>query len=372
MKNVLILYKSMPQYRLEFFSILKERLKADGIHIHIVYGDMDSKGKSDNRQIEFGQYKANRFIRLGKSSLIWQPCVKELKHADLVIVEQASKLLINYVLIIRRLFKRKKFAFWGHGLNMQTKENSLLNKFKKSYSGYTDHWFAYTPKVMQKLIDNGYDERKITVVNNAIDTRTLKQQYASISEMEVTALKQDLQIDPEDIVFIYCGALYKEKRLDFLLETADILASRNYKFKLLIVGGGPDQPFIDNAAITRPWLKVAGPKFGREKALYFRASDLFLMPGAIGLAILDSFAFATPMITTRYEYHGPEFEYLVDSFNGIITENNQQDYVYTIFRLLENPALVTELKQNCFSSADKYTVENMVDNFCNGIHKALS
>jgi glycosyltransferase involved in cell wall biosynthesis len=372
MKNVLILYKTMPQYRFEFFSLLKKKLMDEGIDLRIVYGSLDSKGKEDSREIAFGQYRENKLIRIGKHQLIWQPCLPEIKDADLVIVEQANKLLINYVLLFRRLFTRRKFAFWGHGLNMQDREKSFLNRFKKLYSNYTDHWFAYTPRVRNRLIESGYRPDRITVVDNAIDTRRLVADFNAIPDAATAALKKELNISDSDRVFIYCGALYKEKRLDFLIETADRIVALGYAFKLLIVGGGPDADFVRQAAASRPWLIMTGPKFGAEKALYFKIADLFLMPGAIGLAVLDAFAFRTPMITTSYEFHGPEFEYLVHDYNGIVTGNTQEEYVSQVLQLLDNPGRIAYLKENCGVSSGIYTVENMVDNFAKGVHHALN
>jgi L-malate glycosyltransferase len=36
-----------------------------------------------------------------------------------------------------------------------------------------------------------------------------------------------------------------------------------------------------------------------------------LMPGLVGLAVLDAFADGIPRVTTVIEYHSPEIEYLV-------------------------------------------------------------
>ena len=371
MKNVLILYKSMPQYRLEFFSLLHKKLAEKSIQLHIIYGNVDSQGKNDSREIDFGQFRPNWFFTVGKKAFIWQPCLAEIKTADLVIVEQANKLLINYVLLYRRLISGQKFAFWGHGSNMQANKGSLLNRFKKIYSNYTDHWFAYTTNIKHKLIGNHYPPDKITVVENAIDTRELINDINSITQSEVSGLKSALDINENDQVLIYCGALYKEKRLDFLLETCDRLFARGYQFKLIIVGGGPLKHYVEQEALTRPWIRVVGPKFGREKALYFKISTLFLMPGAIGLAILDAFAFSTPMVTTDYAFHGPEFEYLINESNGIVSGNNVTDYLTAIVELLNKPEKIRQLKINCEASAKLYTVENMVNNFVAGITKTL-
>ncbi|MFW0716671.1 glycosyltransferase family 4 protein [Pedobacter sp. N23S346] len=371
MKNVLILYKSMPQYRLEFFSLLHKKLAEKSIHLHLIYGNVDSQGKNDSREIDFGQFRPNKFFNLGKKAFIWQPCLAEIETADLVIVEQANKLLINYVLLYRRLVSGKKFAFWGHGSNMQANEGSLLNRFKRIYSNYTDHWFAYTGNIKHKLIGNHYPSDKVTVVENAIDTRELINDINSITQAEVAELRLALNITEDEKVLIYCGALYKEKRLDFLIETCDRLYAMGYQFKLMILGGGPLREYVNEEALKRPWMLMVGPKFGRDKALYFKISTLFLMPGAIGLAILDAFAFSTPMVTTDYEFHGPEFEYLVNEYNGIVSKNNLTDYLKAIVELLNKPKRIHQLKVNCEASAKKYTVENMVDNFVTGITKTL-
>ena len=77
------------------------------------------------------------------------------------------------------------------------------------------------------------------------------------------------------------------------------------------------------------------------------------------------------MITTEYEFHGPEFEYLIHGYNGIVSKNNIDAYVDQIVRLIESPQLITSLKSNCLETSYKYTVEKMVTNFVSGIKKVL-
>jgi hypothetical protein len=45
---------------------------------------------------------ANRFLRVGKAEPVWQPCLHKAMHADLVVVEQANRLLVKYALITAR------------------------------------------------------------------------------------------------------------------------------------------------------------------------------------------------------------------------------------------------------------------------------
>ena len=367
MFKVLILYKSLPQYRIAFFNLLRKELLKNNISLKLVYGDADYKGRNDSATVDWAIFKKNKFIKIGNLNLIWQPCLKEIKSADVVIVEQADKLLINYLLIFKSIIGLQKLAFWGHGQNMQSHRKSMANKFKRLYINHCDWWFAYTDGIKKFLVENGYSAKKITTVQNALDTRCMHHQYNSISNQEIELLKKQYEIQENEIVLIYCGALYREKRLEFIIASVDKVVEKGYKIKLVIVGGGPDEYVVKEAALSRRYILLTGPKFGREKAMYFKLSNLFLLPGAMGLAILDSFAFATPIITTKYAYHGPEIEYLKNDINGIITENDLTYYTEAIIDLLTNSKKLETLSKNCVTEIKKYSNEIMVDNFVKGI-----
>lgn len=366
MYRVVILQKSLPQYREAFFTLLRDKLAESNISLDLIYGSTN-EGRSDGVQLEWAKYTENKYYKIGPLKLIWQPCLSEIKSADLVIVEQADKLLLNYVLFARKMFGKQKFAFWGHGLNRQSKESSVKNRFKRLFLKHANWWFAYTSGIKSFLIKSGYPEEKITVVENAIDTKQMFDDYNSIQKDELDLFREKYKVQPEETILIYCGALYKEKRLEFLIAAADKLVEMGHKIKLVVVGSGPDENIIKEAEKTRPHVLFTGPLFGREKATIFKLSDMFLLPGAIGLAVLDSFAFETPIITTKYSYHGPEFEYLVNDFNGVITEDNLEAYTKAISDLLNDTGKLQTIKENCRSEAGKYSNESMVKNFAEGV-----
>ncbi len=372
MYKVLILYKSLPQYRLEFFNGLREELLKSDISLQLIYGDADYKGRNDSARSDWGIFRKNKYIKFGKTTLIWQPCLKEIKTANLVVVEQADKLLINYVLMMRWVLGYQKFSFWGHGLNLQAAQFSAGNIFKRLYINKCDSWFAYTNSVKSFLIKNGYAPKKISVVNNAIDTKKMHLVYNSIEENELELTRQKYGIHTNEKILIYCGALYKEKRLKFLIAAIDILVQKMSNIKLIIMGGGPDANIIENAVLNRNYLILTGPKFGREKALFFKLSVLSLMPGLVGLGILDSFAYKTPIVTTKIFYHSPEIEYLKNNINGIMTENNLSSYTESILEVLSNPKKYHFLSQNCVAEIANYNNEVMIENFVEGIKKTIN
>jgi hypothetical protein len=353
MKKVLILYKFLPQYRKEFFNLLKIALEKNGIELELIYGKNTNTDvlKGDEVDIKWAKFIPNRRLLIGKTELLWQPCLVYLKDKDLVIVEEANKLILNYYLIIARHFSKYKFAFWGHGRNLHRNIGSLSNRFKYLFINKCDWWFGYTNETKSILIANHYPERKITVVQNAIDTLSLRKHYSDIQDAEINNLKNQLGINNCKIG-IFCGAMYPDKKLDFILETCLRVKKEIPEFNML-------------------FIHYIGSKFGEERIKYFKISLIQIMPYYVGLGVLDSFAMETPMITTANPYHGPEIEYLEHGINGLITKEDIIDYSQTLIDTLKTEKYI-DLIKGCKSSIEKYTVENMVENFKNGILSCLN
>jgi glycosyltransferase involved in cell wall biosynthesis len=370
MKKVLIIQRLLPHYRIDFFNKLKFTLAARGVELSLVYGKDPRAQKKDEADLEWATYIDNKEITIGSTSVFWQPCLPYLAGKDLVIVEQANKNLINYLLLVRRMFSGQKIAYWGHGRNRQADANDMRNRFKKAFLNQCDWWFAYTSKVKDYLVGNSFPEEKITTVQNAIDTTQLSQLYASLTEADLDVIRVQTGITSGNIA-LYVGGLYKEKRIEFLIEACDLVRTVVKDFHLIVVGAGPDAGLVKEAIATREWLHYAGPKFGIDKVKYFKLSKLFLMPGLVGLAVLDSFALQTPIITTDYPFHSPEIEYLENGVNGIISENTVQSYARSVINLLQDHNQRKRLMEGCRFSAGQYTLDQMVSNYANGILTCL-
>lgn len=372
MKKIVIVQKTLVQYRVEFFEELRASLLQEGVELVLVYGKMTNEDRLKNDEVElaWSKFIPNKIIRLGKYELIWQPCLSELRGADLVIVESANKLILNYLLMFARPFLKFKLAFWGHGRNLQDDPRSLANRFKSYFVKNCDWWFGYTLGVKQYLTKIGYPERQITAVQNAIDTRFLREAYAQVSDAEAADLRAELGIKGNH-VGIYCGGIYPEKRIDFLLDCALRIKAKVPDFHLIFIGSGIDAPLVTAAAEAHDWIHFLGPKFGMDKVKYFKISSLFLMPGLVGLGVLDAFALETPIVTTNYPFHSPEIEYLENGKNGRMVENDAEVYSNAVVDLLRSNDYQL-LLDNCKASAEKYTIEAMVGNYKNGVLQAIA
>lgn len=370
MKKILIIYKFLPQYRKEFFNLLRIELAKIDIELELVYGkSKEAQALEREVDIDWAKYVPNKRLKIGNTELLWQPCLKYLKGTDLVIIENANRLLINYYLMFARHFSKFKLAYWGHGRDLQSDEKSYRNKFKYLFLKQCDWWFGYTNGTKDFLVSRGYPENKITVFQNAIDTVGIREYYSKISDSQVQDLKRELGIT-SDKTAIFCGAMYPEKRLDFVLEACGKIKQEIPEFHMIFIGSGKESFRVTEAAAMNSWIHYVGPKFGYDRIIYFKISSLQLMPGLVGLGVLDSFALETPIITTHSEFHGPEIEYLESGINGYITQNNIEKFSSKVIDLLKGEKYL-ELIEGCKVAAEKYTVETMVSNFTKGVIACL-
>jgi glycosyltransferase involved in cell wall biosynthesis len=236
---------------------------------------------------------------------------------------------------------------------------------------WSSSWFAYTPGTASYLTSAGVPPDKITSVDNAIDTNGFKTLLNSVTRDEVDEKRREFGISEGDYVALYCGSLYPEKRIPYLLQTAKLIAERNPRFRLLIVGSGIETEIVKSASNCSPYILYAGPLFGRDKAVCFRLAELFLNPGLVGLGILDSFCAELPFVTTDEALHSPEIDYLENGVNGLKVSGNANVFAEAVLDLMCNPERVAKMRQAARETAAQYTVENMVAKTCDGIFKSL-
>jgi len=107
--RVLIIYRFLPHYRVDFYNNLKNKLAIDNINLDLIYGKKKNEDrlKMDEVDLAWARYIPNKIIKLGTKQFYWQSCLSELRKYDLIIVEQANKLLINYLLM---LLSRKRYT----------------------------------------------------------------------------------------------------------------------------------------------------------------------------------------------------------------------------------------------------------------------
>ncbi len=370
-KHVVIVQRRLTSYRIRLFELMREKLTAEGVELSLIVGSGTAaeEMKQDGGNLDWAIKVPTKYFLSGK--LCWQPFARYAKGADLVVVTQENKLLSNYLAMT--IQRPKRLAFWGHGANLQSSSpHGLKEKFKRWSALKADWWFGYTSGTASRLRSYGFSGERIVCLENAVDTNQLASFRDGLSSQEIDDLKSALGIAGCQ-VGVYVGSLYADKRLDFLFAAADLIRQQMPQFRLLVVGDGPMRDEIKSLCQQRSdWCQWLGPKHGRDKVAHLLAADVMLTPAAVGLAILDSFVSARPLVTTTFSGHGPEIDYLEDGVNGLVTEPSAADYAQSVIRILTDASLLQKLQDGCRQAASRYTVENMANNFCRGINRALA
>lgn len=370
MPRVLIIQAQMKRYRVPFFQQLHEALKVDGVQLKVAYSEpntIDARRKdTDELPTEFGRkapsiWLANRFVYQG----LW----REILAADMVIVGNENKYLINPILLALARAKLKLVAFWGIGAEEEQIRSSKLSAWIRDRTLNSVHWwFAYTDSSAAKLRKLGVS-CGITGVQNAVDTSELSR-WAANPDLNRTQLAAQFGIGGGPTA-VFCGALSPSKHLEFLITAARLIRARVPEFELLIVGDGPLREWLKKSIRADAWIHYLGPKFGRDKAMALSAADVFLLPGNVGLAVLDSFAVGLPLVTTDVPIHGPEVSYLQPGVNGLMTPHNVEAYASGTAELLSQPDLLAQFGAAAKEAGGRYTLGAMVQRFRAGIVQCL-
>jgi len=375
-RRVVILQRVMPHYRLAVFRRLHEELAARGIGLAVLYGD-ERPGtipKTVPLDEPWAKRIRNRYLAIGRRELIWQPALKELSRSDLVILEQSSRLLVNYRLLLQGRRNRPKIAYWGHGENFQAARGFLERmhqRWKGAVTRRADWFFAYTDRTLEPLRQAGFPPERVTVVDNSVDSTKLRAARDALTLGTLEKLRGELGLEGGP-VGLYCGAMYRDKRLGFVIEACEEIRRRIPDFQMIFVGAGPDQHLAEAAAARHGWIRYVGPKFATEAVPYFALSKAFLLPCGLGLAINDALALGLPIFTTTLPGHGPEIAYLEPGRNGEMTEPDLHAYAEAVARYFLSPDRQRRYADACRARAAHLTVEAMAERFADGIAACLS
>ncbi|WP_063611407.1 glycosyltransferase family 4 protein [Streptomyces sp. 142MFCol3.1] len=385
-RRVVVVQPYVPSYRTSFFDHLHAQLADEGVALEVLHGAAPPQ-QADRKDAASCacaiQVPTRRLPVPGGRSLLWRRVHRRAALADLVVLEQALHNLEAYPLLLRQLTRRRlgggpAVAFWGHG-RTYTKAPSRAEAAVKGALTRAGSWFfAYTDGGAAHVAAQGFARERITVVRNSVDTTELTAARAramtpgTAEYAESVLLRRRHGLIPGRTA-LFVGGLDAPKRIPFLLACADRIAAELPGFRLLVAGDGGERHLVEKAA-SRPGSAVVaiGRTDARQTAGLGAVSDVMLMPGRVGLCAVDSFALLTPLVTTDWPWHAPEFEYLADGRNAVITADDPACYAGAVSALLRDPARMDALRRACGQDALRYTTQRMATRFRDGLLEAMT
>lgn len=372
MKRVSYIFPTSHHYRRPFHERLRLLLADQGVDYRVVYSAPSGENisKKDTVEIDWGFKVPVTQI----AGLKYQHALIELLKSDLVIIQQENSLVLNYFANFLSMCRLKKVAYFGHGRNFQSRNfNSLPEIWKRFWAGKVDWWFGYTDETRRHIESLGFPRERITVFNNAVDSSSVRSTVSAVTDEDLRKRREELGLIGSH-VGIFVGGLYSEKRLEFLVKSAEKVKAVVPNFEMIIIGGGDDMAKLMQLVADKPWIKVTGPKFGSEKVELMMLGSLFLMPGLVGLAVLDAGAAGLPTVTTAFPWHSPEIAYIEDGVNGVIVPEweDENSYASAVSALLLDSEKLDSLRQRMMATSESINIDMMALRFSKGVLEAIS
>jgi glycosyltransferase involved in cell wall biosynthesis len=370
MNRVVILQRDLAEYRIPFFRRLSIRLRDVGLELRVY------SRRSVNDRSDLDSEGWHTAIRISApvpwfERLVWQHRPSSDANGDVLVLEHAASILSNPRWMSAQRRSGGLVAYWGHGRNFQRRDVPIVGAWKRHLALRPDWWFGYTEASRVALEAIGVCQDRITVVQNTIDTTALRQALLALPRESSKHLRSELGLPPGPI-FCFVGRMYRAKCIQFLIEAFERVLEAENDASLLFVGDGPDRHFVEAKTRAGVPVRALGPLFGNELAAVLRASEAMLMPGLVGLVVVDSFCAGLPLFTTSVPFHSPEISYVKHDENGKITEHRTQVYADQIIAWLRDPVARREMRESCLRSAQELTIETMVERFAAGLESAIS
>lgn len=185
---------------------------------------------------------------------------------------------------------------------------------------------------------------------------------------EITNNKLSINKPKSDsLVVSYIGRIVQEKGIEFACNVIKSLNTLGYQINFNVIGSGEFSSHLIENYSESSTIRFFGEKYGSDKKELQQNSDVLLFPSLVpesfGIAITEAFAYGKPVIASNI---GAIPEIVKDGFNGFLFEpNNKNQLQEIILRIYRDKTLLTNMRNNCFQSAEEYCLENFINNHLN-------
>lgn len=297
--KVLVLYNKLFHYRIPVWNVL-----ANDFDLTVAYslGDIPS-----GVEIKF--------------KVLYLPCIK-LFNRFVIQKDNIRKLSKKFDAVIAYgdiSWLKYSTLPWFNSTKVVFHTLGVSASYKKGYDQYTnwdrvrgffynqaDALVFYTQYPIQKYLKLGINKSKMFEAPN-------------------TVFVEPLQIDVEKNKILMIGTLYRQKGIQFLLDSYLRLKGYNNLPVLEIIGNGPDYDLIKKWIIDNgmeQYIHLNGAVYDvRLKAEFFASALACISPSQAGLSVLESMGYGVPFVTTKDAITGGEIFNIHHGVDGVIMDS---------------------------------------------------
>lgn len=377
--KLLILQRVLPHYRTGVFLRLKERFPG----LTVAYGDPGKNEplKNDSSRLPDFFRKLRNVYPAATPGIFVSDCSRliiKLRPDAVVSVFNTGNLNLYKMLILRKLLGFR-LILWSFGYDPARgfdPANSLSDKIRLRLSKSADAVIFYWDRGKEVVENITGPMPHFFVAPNTLDTYLLEALRMEFDAIGRDDLMKELNVK-EEHHFVFAGRLISDKQVDRLIEAFGSLSRRIENCRLTIIGDGPERERLEKISATAGGnVFFAGEMTDdREVGKWLYISNALVMPGRLGLSVVHSFCFGTPVISQKKDsfFHGEGIGYLKDGVNGLLSEDGDaEDLERKMEHLITHPELNDEMRRNALITvANECSVEKFMDGFESAVNFAV-
>jgi L-malate glycosyltransferase len=345
-KVLLINQEKIPHYRVGVYNHLSDYLRKKGYALTVV-SEGTQPGNTDPVEFEHSEI---RLSFLGLARLI-----REL-DPKVIIYWVRLRHLYLFPLILWIKVLRKKAIYWGHGSDLRRTGMMWLKRSANNLEYFLSDALLLYGEHQRRHLRRGFHS-KTFIANN---TLCFDRYRGGIVDRKKCLAKYNIATTRN---IICMGRMQRRKRLEDLLAAFSLLNRQDTGLILV----GPDTDGILGGIQGENIYKL-GPIYGSDGLDLLSSADVFCLPGAVGLSIVDAFYCGLPLVTEEGD-ESPEIMYLKDGVNGfVVPKGDVRQLALRLGRLLADDQLRAEFSRQ---ARNEITTNGHIDTMCQGFCDAV-
>jgi glycosyltransferase involved in cell wall biosynthesis len=347
MIRVLLLHAGqVPHYRVPVYNHLSRYLRERSFALTVasegIQPDNPTAVQFDYAQMHFSVGRIARMVWRGKFDVVIM--FVELRHLYLFPVYLSLKGIL-----------RRKTVWWGQGRDLAHPDAILKNAAYATEHALCDAIILYAEH-LRKYVARCF-HHKIFIANN-----TLALTYPGLPSGSKNEVLRSYNIRTRKNI-ICMGRFQKRKRVDQLIAAMQLMNRPD--IGLILVG--PDtEGILDN--VDGPNIYKLGPIYADKRLDLLSAADVYCLPGAVGLSIVDAFNCGLPFVTEEGD-ESAEIGYLKHGENGfVVPRGNVSELASRLLLLLDDDELRTRFS---VAARKEVMVNANIECLCEGFVRAL-
>ncbi|MBZ2166565.1 glycosyltransferase family 4 protein [Methanobacterium spitsbergense] len=235
-----------------------------------------------------------------------------------------------------------------------------------------DYWYEYLGKlgIFGKFIERtmlGLTDNLITVsYKTQKDLREIKKSEKSIVIPNGIDFNHIQSIKPSEEIsdIIFAGRLIKEKNVDILIKSIQIVKQKIPNVRCMIVGDGPERSKLEELSFNlkiQDNIEFMGFTENYNDLIgYMKSSSVFVLPSireGFGIVVIEANACGLPVVVVNHKMNAA-VDLVQDGINGFKADALPEDIADKIIKSIENKE---KMESKCIDNSEEYDWNKIVD-----------